>query len=406
MVVTKKAIIPLIVLAVFIIVALLIFNNPPEAKRSHLPSKPQLTVETLALKQAPYQVRLQSYGTVRPRIESQLVAQVSGQIVEVSPQFRNGGFFERGDQLVRIDSRDYEAEVNIAKAALISAEQLLAEEQARSEQALEDWRRLGNTTQASDLVLRKPQLQAAQAQVISAQSALDKVQLNLERTRILAPFAGRILNKQVDVGEVVSNNMPLASIYATDYVEIRLPLKNRDLDYIRLPESYRFNATQNNEPVAVTIYSDLVGDQIWQGKIVRTEGAIDGTSRQLHVVAQIDDPYGAQATGKQPLKIGEYVTAQIQGIRLENALVIPNSSIYQGSYVYLVEQGRLLRRNIEIAWQNDHEAIIQQGLITGDQLVLTPLGQVASGIPVKVLNPSVSNVAQPLALVPEKGKTP
>ena len=157
MVVTKKAIIPLIVLAVFIIVALLIFNNPPEAKRSHLPSKPQLTVETLALKQAPYQVRLQSYGTVRPRIESQLVAQVSGQIVEVSPQFRNGGFFERGDQLVRIDSRDYEAEVNIAKAALISAEQLLAEEQARSEQALEDWRRLGNTTQASDLVLRKPQ---------------------------------------------------------------------------------------------------------------------------------------------------------------------------------------------------------------------------------------------------------
>ena len=406
MVVTKKAIIPLIVLAVFIIVALLIFNNPPEAKRSHLPSKPQLTVETLALKQAPYQVRLQSYGTVRPRIESQLVAQVSGQIVEVSPQFRNGGFFERGDQLVRIDSRDYEAEVNIAKAALISAEQLLAEEQARSEQALEDWRRLGNTTQASDLVLRKPQLQAAQAQVISAQSALDKVQLNLERTRILAPFAGRILNKQVDVGEVVSNNMPLASIYATDYVEIRLPLKNRDLDYIRLPESYRFNATQHNEPVAVTIYSDLVGDQIWQGKIVRTEGAIDGTSRQLHVVAQIDDPYGAQATGKQPLKIGEYVTAQIQGIRLENALVIPNSSIYQGSYVYLVEQGRLLRRNIEIAWQNDHEAIIQQGLITGDQLVLTPLGQVASGIPVKVLNPSVSNVAQPLALVPEKGKTP
>jgi len=406
MVVTKKAIIPLIVLAAFIIAALLIFNNPPEAKRSRPPSKPQLTVETLALKEAPYQVRLQSYGTVRPRIESQLVAQVSGQIVEVSPQFRNGGFFERGDQLVKIDSRDYEAEVNIAKAALISAEQLLAEEQARSEQALEDWRRLGNTTQASDLVLRKPQLQAAQAQVISAKSALDKVQLNLERTRILAPFAGRILNKQVDVGEVVSNNMPLASIYATDYVEIRLPLKNRDLDYIRLPESYRFNASQHNEPVAVTLYSDLVGDQIWQGKIVRTEGAIDGTSRQLHVVAQIDDPYGVQATDKQPLKIGEYVTAQIQGVRLENALVIPNSSIYQGSYVYLVAQGRLLRRNIEIAWQNDHEAIIQQGLITGDQLVLTPLGQVASGIPVKVLNPSASAEAQPLALVPEGEKSP
>ncbi|MCF7981839.1 MAG: efflux RND transporter periplasmic adaptor subunit [Pseudomonadales bacterium] len=392
----KKFFVPILILAAFLVVAILIYNNPPGAKRTKLSSKPQLTVEILALKEAPYQVRLQSYGTVRPRIESQLVAQVSGQIMEVSPQFRNGGFFEPGDVLVRIDDRDYRAEVNIAQAALTSAQQLLAEERARSEQALEDWERLGNTEPASDLVLRKPQLQAAQAQVISARSALDKVKLNLERTRIIAPFAGRILNKQVDVGEVVSTNMPLASIYATDYVEIRLPLKNRDLDYIRLPESYRFDATQKNEPVLATIHSNLVGNQDWQARVVRTEGAIDGASRQLHVVAQIDDPYGRTAAGKQPLKIGEYVTAEIQGLLLEKALVVPNNTIYQGSYVYVVENGVLVRRQIEIDWQNDQHALIGKGLQSGDQLVLTPLGQVASGVPVRVLDQVSSADAEAL----------
>lgn len=382
----QKIVVPLVVIAAFIAVAVLIVSNPPDAERARPSSKPQLTVEILELEEAPYRVRLQSYGTVRPRVESQLVAQVGGQIVDVSPQFRNGGFFEQGDLLVQVDDRDYRAEVSIATASLISARQVLAEERARAEQALQDWQRLGNTEQAPDLVLRKPQLQAAEAQVISAQSSLDKANLNLERTRIVAPFAGRILDKQVDVGQVVSMNTALAEIYATDYVEIRLPLKNRDLDYIRLPEDYRFQSQRDKEPLLVEIRSDLIGHQTWQGEIVRTEGAIDGSSRQLHVVAQIDDPYGLKASGRQPLKIGEYVTAEIQGEHVQGALVIPNRSIYQGSYVYLVEDDLLLRREIKIAWQNSDQAIVSGGLKPGDQLVLTPLGQVTSGVPVRVSN--------------------
>ncbi len=390
----RKILIPVLVLVAFVLLALVIINNPPKAKRFHSAGKPQLTVSTLRLSEAPYQVQLQSYGMVRPRIESQLVAQVSGQIIEVSPQFRNGGFFEKGDVLVRIDDRDYQAEVNIGEAALINARQNLVEEQARAEQALEDWQRLGNDREAPALVLRKPQLKAAEAQVMSAQSTLDKAQLNLERTEIVAPFAGRILSKEVDVGEVVSTNRELAAIYAIDYIEIRLPIKNSDLSYMRLPEDLRFSAAKGSESVRVVVRSKLVQAQAWQGEIIRTEGAIDGSSRQLHVVAQVMDPYGIQAKDKIPLKIGEYVTAEIEGMRLPSALVIPNRSIYQGSYVYLVVEDRLLRREIEIAWQNEREAIIKSGLKADDELVLTPLGQVTSGVAVKVANGS-DDVTEP-----------
>ena len=214
---------------------------------------------------------------------------------------------------------------------------------------------------------------------------MEKARLDLERTRIVAPFAGRVLRKLVDVGQVVSQNTQLAEIYATDVVEIRLPLRNRDLGFIELPESFRFVGADSAADNQVTIRSDLIGDESWQAKLVRTEGAIDESARQLHVIAQIDDPFGPANAAKNPLKIGQYVTAEIAGNRLEDVLVIPNNAIYQGSYVYIVENDVLRRRDIVIAWQNDDDAVIQRGLQHGDQLVITPLGQVTSGIKVSII---------------------
>ena len=88
--------------------------------------------------------------------------------------------------------------------------------------------------------------------------------------------------------------------------------------------------------------------------------------------------------GRSPLKIGQYVTAEIAGSELNDVLVIPNSTIYQGSYVYIVEDGLLRRKDVVIAWQNDSDAIISEGLKHGDQLVTTALGQVTSGLRVAV----------------------
>ncbi|WP_404340825.1 efflux RND transporter periplasmic adaptor subunit [Pseudoalteromonas mariniglutinosa] len=385
-----KIIIPVFIISVTLIVVMLIKNNPPQAKRFSAPPKAKINVTVKALELTDYPIEIDSFGTVKPRTQSILVAQASGQIIHINEQFREGGFFEQEEVLLQLDDRDHRAEVKAAQANLLNAEQSLLEEQARGRQALTDWQRLGNESEPSMLVLRKPQLAAAQAQVLSAQAQLEKAQLNLERTKIKAPYAGRILSRSVDLGQVVSNNTQLATIYATDSVEIRLPIKNKDLPFINLPEQYR-DGVKNQTGSKVYFSSDLIGAQQWQGQLVRTEGAIDEGAQQLYVVAQINDPYQSTEQNRYPVKIGQYVKAEITGKVAANVLVIPNSAIYQGSYVYIVEQGVLQRKNISLAWQNNQYAIVSKGLEHGQKLVLTSLGQVSSGTAVEVMTTEAAN---------------
>jgi len=387
----KKLLLPAILIIIIAAIIFFIRENPPQSKRGKISKAPQMTVATTTITPQNYQVIVQSFGTVKPRTQSVLFAQVSGQINKVSKQFRAGGFFEQGDILIQLDDRDHRAEVKIAQASLMSAQQSLQEESARVKQAEADWKRLGNGQTPNALVLRQPQYEAAKAQVLSSEALLDKVKLSLERTKIVAPYAGRVLKKNVDIGQVISSNTQLADIFAVDYVEIRLPIKNKDLSLMKLPEEYR-NAHEQSETEDnkgsmisnVIISSDLMGEQVWQGKIVRTESAIDEVSQQLYVVAQIIRPYDSEYNQGAQIKMGQYVTANITGRTVENALVIPSSAIYQGSYVYIVQDGLLMRKDIQLGWQNGTESIITQGLNAGDELVLTSLGQVNSGTPVAI----------------------
>lgn len=389
-----KRILPLIVILVMATLGWLIYSNPPEVHRGKPPQPARINVDTQTIAAAPYRVMIESYGRIRPRTQSTLQPQVSGEVVWLAADFRAGGFFEKGEELIRLDSRDYAAEVAQAEASVISARQQLAEEQARADQAAADWERLGNSGQAPALVLRKPQLASARASLASAEAVLAKARLNLERTRIRAPYAGRVLEKSVDLGQVVSSNTTLAEIYAVDYLEVRLPLQSRDLGFVDLPEEYRFDQTGGTQP-RVELISDLVQREVWSGRIVQTEGAIDATSRQLHVLAQLDDPYGEKAVDRVPLKVGQYVTARIEGREIPDAIVIPNRAIYQGSYVYRVENGVLQRQPIRIDWQNETEALIGEGLEPSDELVLTSLGQVISGTQVKIRGAAKPESEQP-----------
>lgn len=378
-----KSLAPLLLLAFFVLVIILFIVFRPQPNRDFTPPTPQITVEILELAPRPVQVNILSYGLVRPRVQSQLVSQVGGKIDLVSESFRDGGFFDKGDTLISVEKTDYEIAVRAAEANLLDAERLYQEELALAEQAEQDWKRLGNRGKPLPLVLRKPQLAAAEARVKSAQANLDGARLNLARTNVIAPFGGRVLSKNVDVGQVVSANTVLGEIYATDALEIRLPIKNNELPLVNLPEAYRHRETSGDLPEAI-VYSNLASEEAWQADIVRTSGAIDNDSRQLYVVARIDDPFGKKAEGKMPLKVNQYVTAQIRGKVLDNAIAIPVKTIYQGSYVYLYEDGVVNRRSIELLWQNAEEAVIESGLAAGDKLVLTPLGQIASGTRVRL----------------------
>ncbi|NVK23311.1 MAG: efflux RND transporter periplasmic adaptor subunit [Gammaproteobacteria bacterium] len=376
---------PVAILVATVIVAQIITSNPPTAKRRAPSKAPQMTVDVKSLEAQLYQVNIDSFGTVQPRTETNLVSQVNGQITYISDNFRQGRFFEQGETLLKVDDRDYLSDVKIAKASLLDAQQALTEEKARAEQALVDWKRLGKDGEPNDLVLRKPQLEAAKARLYSAEAQLEKAKLRLERTRVVAPYAGRVLNQKVDIGQVISSNTQLATIYATDLVEIRLPVKNQDLPLLDLPEQYRKSSDLDDGTNAKVVFTSTFGvDQRWIGQLVRTEGAIDSSSQQLYVVAQIEDPYRKDSKSELAIKIGQYLQAQIAGRLMPNAIVIPNNAIYQGSYVYVVEENLLKRRNVELLWKNETDAIVKSGLSTGEQLVVTPLGRVSSGTPVSI----------------------
>ena len=404
----KKLILPVLVLAVLAGIGFLILENPPESSRGGPPPARAIAVEVMTVQPSAYQISLESYGTIAPRTQSALVAQVGGQILSINENLREGGFFSRGDILLEIDPREFLADVQISQAALADAQQNVEEEQARGAQAARDWERLGNSGEPSALVLRGPQLAAAQARLASAEASLSKAQLDLERTTLRAPYDGRVLEQRADIGQVVNAGTAVADVYATDLVEVRLPLRNTDLRFFDLPEG----ALDPKNMPDVEIYSDLGQRTTWYGKVVRTEGAIDPTARQLHVVAQIDNPFSTD-DGRRPLKIGEYVTASLSGRQLVDARIVPVQTVYQNSFVYIAEEGVLMRRPIDLLWQNDTDALVAQGIEFGDQLVITPLGQVSSGMPVKITQGNTASLppktgpqkGQPLKKPPMRNKT-
>lgn len=374
---------PLVLLAGIAIAAGLIITGPKTERQR--PKTVPPTVEVFELQPQHYQVQVQSRGTVSPLTGSTLVPEVSGKILWVAENFRNGGFFETGSPLLRIDQRDYQNAVTIARAELAQSKLALIEEQARSDQARRDWEELQLPGEPTPLLLRAPQLENAEAALAAAEARLRQAELDLERTRIVAPYAGRILQKQVDLGQFVSPGTPLAEIYASDIVEVRLPISSEQQSYLQLPESYRGDS-DIQRPGAEVRFRARVGkrEHQWQGQLVRTEGAIDVRSRQLFVIAQIEDPYIRQSD-RPPLKIGQFLEARIQGEQLRDVFIIPRQAVRGEKTVQLVDaDNRLRRRELQILWRDAQQVIASGPLQAGERISLTTLPFAAEGIRVRI----------------------
>lgn len=376
-----RFLLPLLILLAGGAVAIGLIKTAPEAERKR-PKTPLPTVEVMLLQPQDYQVRVPSRGTVSPLTSSTLIPEVAGKIVRVGENFRNGGFFAAGELLLQIDPRDYENAVTIARAELVEQRQALVEEEARSRQAEEDWQKLQLSGQPDPLVLRLPQLETARAKLAAAEARLRQAELELERTAILAPYAGRVLEKKVDYGQYVAAGSALAEIYASDSVEVRLPITSAQQDFLDLPETGASSAAA----AGMVEFIARVGErqELWPGRLVRTEASVDVRSRQLFVVAQIEEPY-RRRNGRTPLKIGQFLEAQILGKKLESVFVIPRRAIRGERSVHLVDaDNRLRRKSLEVAWQDEQNLIVRGPLQAGERLSLTALPFAADGIKVKV----------------------
>jgi RND family efflux transporter MFP subunit len=371
-----KIILPVLVLAVcFMAARAVIANRPEPQKRPQFRSTTSIDATRVATTDYPVIVRTQ--GLVGAAREGSLVPEVAGTITDVSPNFVVGGAFEAGETLLQIDDRDYQIALTLAEATFAQAAATLEEEKARSAQAADDWKRLGRAGKPSALTLRQPQLAAARASLEGARAQVQRAQLDLERTRIVAPYRGRLRAKSVDVGQYVNRGSAIAQIYSIDTAEIRLPITSHQLGFVDLPST-----PSSINQRKVTLHASIGGEaQEWAGKIVRTEGAIDPDSRQLFAIAQIDNPY---QSGQTPLRIGQYVKADVSGKVLKDVIVIPRSALREDREVLLVDElNTLQKRTVQVLWKDAEVAVIGEGLEQGDVISLTSLGTVTNGSRVK-----------------------
>ena len=373
-----------VLLAVVALLAFALLNRSVPEKKEPTALLP--VVEVLEVNSESLKLEAKSQGTVQPRTETLLVAEVSGRIESVSNAFFAGGYFKKGDPLAEIDPVDYKANLANAKSRFAEARLAYEQEKALADQAREDWESFGRG-EATDLALRKPQLERAASMMESAKAAVQIAERDLARTIVRAPYDGRIKEKYADVGQMVgARQSQLARIYSTDTAEIRLPLALDQLSYLDLPESYSNYAGSDEKP-KVTL-SAQYGEETheWTGIVDRVEGAIDARTRLSYVIAQVEQPYEkSDYKDRPPLKVGLFVEASIEGRQIDSAFRIPRRALHEGDVVYAVDkENRIVIKEVSVLQKGVDTVIVTEGLSDGDLLCLTPLEYVVMGMQVEL----------------------
>jgi len=329
-------------------------------------------VRTVPAERADVVLEVRAHGTVEPRTETLLRAEVGAKVVRLAPSFESGGFFEEGDVLVQLDPTDLRVALEESRARVARAELALAQEQADADVARADWGALGREQEPGELALREPQLASARAELAAAHAAEAKALLDVERCTVRAPYRGRVVERRVDVGQLVERGGELATLYAVDFAEIRLPIADEDL--ARLEPGVIRGRFDGDSP-EVRIETRFAGElHAWPGRLVRTEGRIDPQSRAVVLVARVDDPYGLdETTARPPLVAGLFVEGIVEGRSVVDAVVVPRSALQAGNRVFALADGRLSIRDVTVLQGGTERAVLAAGVVAGERLVVSPL---------------------------------
>ena len=384
----RKVLLPVVVVAGGVALAAALVINRPAVEVVEPEVLPPL-VRTVTARAASVRLDVRSQGTVRPRTEAVLVAEVPGRIVWTAKTFEVGGFFREGDTLVRLDDRDYELARASAEAQVAQARVRVARELAEAEVALEEWAELGEG-EASPLVRREPQLQEARAALAAAEAALARAELDLERTRIRAPFEGRVRAKRSDLGQFVGRGTPVAEVHAVDTLEVRLPVRDEELQFIDVGLSFEDARPAGGAPVSLSAL--FAGSRhSWPARVVRTEGEVDLESRMVHLVAEVDHPYRRvdDASAGMPLAVGMFVDAVIEGVTIDGLVELPRAAMRGDRHVLIVDaEDRLRRREVALLRRERDAVVVRGGLADGERVCVSPLETFVEGMPVRAVEES------------------
>jgi len=359
----------------FIIIALVVIGliSIMRLFRTEPQTQPRLEtgflVETAQVKPQSLTVQVSSQGLVIPKRSISLVAEVSGQVTQVSDAFVVGGQFKQGDVLLQIEPADYQVAVSRSEANLASARANLELEQAKAEQAEKDWQSFGKQSKPSDLLLNIPQLKGAQAAVDAAKADLKKAQRDLSKTTIKAPFDGTVLAKQVDIGQFINVSGQLGRLAGTQLAEIRLPLASHNINQLQLSDDSRL-------PLSVTL-SLVDGPEIGQAQLVRLEPEKNAQTMVTYGVVEVNKPFDLG------LRFNSFVNASITGPTYSHVYPIPSEWLLPQQRLPLYRNDHLHIQPVTVIYQTDQTDYISQGLTQEDQIIITPIQFPEQGMPLR-----------------------
>ena len=338
---------------------------------------PDVIIEILTPKD--FQVQISSNGTTTPLTQTVLTAEVGGEVIYRSKKFAEGASVIEGEILAKIDDTDLQLQYKNALLQLANAEVQYSLQLAEAEVAKEAWDKIGDGV-ASDLTLKKPQLKQAEAFLEVAKAQVSSAAKKLNKTEIIAPYAGRIQNVNIDLGTTIIPGQPVGAMYTSSEIEITLAVKDNDLQFLSIPmDGRKLNPSEQASVVIESFYKGKT--QSWEGKLERVDGVIDPITRMINLIAVFKNDF--IETDKPNLPIGLFVEAKIDGITLKNIFEIPINSISEDNEVYIVNKDNQLElRELTILKKYSEFVIIKDGLKAGERIVTSKLSTASNGIKV------------------------
>ncbi|SMO31811.1 efflux RND transporter periplasmic adaptor subunit [Gracilimonas mengyeensis] len=381
----KTALFSFGILVAGVLISVLIFSTEPTAQQSAATKETPMLVEVMEAQSGDFVPVITATGEVVPEQEIMLSPRVSGEVMARSSKFSPGGFVEKGDMLIQIDSTDYATALSQRQSELTEAQANLEMEQGRQQAALREYELYGNTLSEANkaLVLRQPQLKTAQSQVESAKAAVRRAQLDLDRTTVRAPFDAHILSRNVNVGSQVSAGDQLGQLAGMDtyWVEATVPLSK--LKWLTFREDA--NAEQAS---GVRIRNRTAWEEGThrEGNLYRMLGSLDDETRMARVLVTVDDPLSQDdGNANQPrMIIGSFVEVEIETTPLENVVRLSRDYLRSGETVWVMKNEQLEIREVDIRFQDQNYAYITDGLSEGEQVVTTSLASVSEGAPLRL----------------------
>ena len=393
----KKIILPVLVLGALLFASRILITMRPEPQPKEVVKQIPF-VEVIEARPVNLRSSINTFGTVRPQTLTTLIAEIPGVIEDIAPiinekasaqSFHPGGFFNKGELLLKIEDTNLkaalaEANANVSRTHLQLVQELELAKQAKIEWGARDW------SLASDLVKRKPQIQKAQAEAKAAEAKLNKATRDLARALVKTPFQGRILKTMVDVGQQVGAGSPsaLAEIYALDAAEVFLSLSQTEMNFLGFSDGF-----QNDKGFSVQVeVLNKKGKTIHQGRLERSEGVVDSQTRLTKLVALVKNCFANPFTPQkilEPLSVGQFVKVRLRGAS-QDVFVIPDSAFRTQNTILTVDQdNRLQIKEVETLHRAGKKVWVSEGLSDGEKVCITPIEIIANGMEVRVVEPVI-----------------